>query len=158
LIKPSSTSKELAAENRERNSIKAKKEFKKKKLTKEKGIAQPNCPSEKICVDCKKPYKPTSNVQKRCPDCKIKHDKSYAKAYAATNGGKDGIRKTPKQKPTVPPVIHIDNGGNHKPRINGEIFPYRHVMSNAIGIFSTLAECGCRTMIFQNVKIILEKI
>lgn len=27
-----------------------------------------NC-KEKVCVDCGKPYTPTSNVQKRCPDC-----------------------------------------------------------------------------------------
>lgn len=28
--------------------------------------------SSKVCVDCGTGYKPTSNVQKRCPECKAK--------------------------------------------------------------------------------------
>ncbi|HDH51242.1 MAG TPA: hypothetical protein ENH31_00460 [Nitrospirae bacterium] len=31
---------------------------------------------EKTCVDCEKTYEPTSNVQKRCPDCKEEHLKA----------------------------------------------------------------------------------
>ena len=37
--------------------------------TKSKGEDMPQDCKEKICVDCKKPFKPTSNVQKRCVPC-----------------------------------------------------------------------------------------
>lgn len=50
--------------------------------TKEKSMAQPNCPAQKICVDCSKPYKPTSNVQKRCPACRKVHDKNVWREYS----------------------------------------------------------------------------
>jgi len=45
-------------------------------------MAQPNCPAQKICVDCSKPYKPTSNVQKRCPACRKVHDKNVWREYS----------------------------------------------------------------------------
>ena len=38
---------------------------------------------EKTCIDCKKPYQATSNGQKRCPDCMVKHraeSASFSKA------------------------------------------------------------------------------
>lgn len=40
------------------------------------GISEKNpgkLAKEKICIDCKEPYKPTSNAQERCLKCKEKH-------------------------------------------------------------------------------------
>lgn len=39
----------------------------------EKGEDTMGVTKEKICVDCKKPFTPTSNVQKRCTACGEKH-------------------------------------------------------------------------------------
>ncbi len=47
---------------------------------------------EKICVDCAKPYQPTSNVQKRCDACRAAH--KPAKKVA---GGKDMSSKKKKK-------------------------------------------------------------
>jgi len=53
--------------------------------TKEKGPKQSRrgeiTVTKKICCDCKKEYKPTSNVQKRCPECKKIHISEYQKKY-----------------------------------------------------------------------------
>jgi hypothetical protein len=45
---------------------------------------------EKTCIDCKKPYESTSNVQKRCPECiKIhKKQKPSVKPNRATSGSR----------------------------------------------------------------------
>lgn len=38
-------------------------------ITNKKGSSMPQACKEKVCVDCNKPYQPTSNVQKRCLEC-----------------------------------------------------------------------------------------
>ncbi|MBN1131192.1 MAG: hypothetical protein JXA71_19535 [Chitinispirillaceae bacterium] len=56
----------------------------------------PQACKEKSCIDCKKSYQPTSNVQKRCPECmkakshhpavrtkKLLHEKTVAAMPAA---------------------------------------------------------------------------
>ena len=89
--------------------------------TKEKGPKQSRregvTVTKKICCDCKKEYKPTSNVQKRCPECKksINHQPSSVNCKIEScknpiktqglcnkhylqklkNEGRIGIRKTP---------------------------------------------------------------
>ncbi len=35
--------------------------------------------ASKVCTDCRREYKPTSNVQKRCPECKAKKKPSAKK-------------------------------------------------------------------------------
>ena len=48
--------------------------------TKQEGIMPP-VTSIKICIDCQKEFKPTSNVQKRCVECgkehKLKRDQAF---------------------------------------------------------------------------------
>ena len=40
-----------------------------------------NVPGSLICLQCQKPYKPTSSAQKRCPACKKIHISEYSKNY-----------------------------------------------------------------------------
>jgi hypothetical protein len=117
-------------------------EKKNKKLTKEQPMAQPNCPSQKICVDCKKPYKPTSNVQKRCLGCKKEHDRNYAKAYAATNGGRDGIRK-PASAATKPVMM----------RRTSITMPTGTVAD----MLASLLEYGCTGLTFGNISVTINR-
>jgi len=53
---------------------------------------------EKICIDCKKPFKPTSNVQKRCLDCGKIHAREYGKTYRRPSS--EG-----RPKATTPPKL-----------------------------------------------------
>jgi predicted Zn-ribbon and HTH transcriptional regulator len=62
---------------------------------------------EKICSDCGNTFKPTSNVQKRCPDCK-------AKKMKQPKPGKEVVvvpeTKTGENKDVKVPEVVIDDG------------------------------------------------
>lgn len=62
----------------------------------------------KVCIDCKKMYKPTSNVQKRCPECKAEHkreidrvNKTKAAVVPQGNTGPNGGRESGAETYTI---------------------------------------------------------
>lgn len=114
-------------------------------------MAQPNCPTQKICIDCKKPYQPTSNVQQRCPACrkefnKIKWREYSKKNYVRTAKPRGRNTTAPSTAPVAPKKTSSDNGPAYLPN---------HSIPRML---ETLADSGCTGLIFSNVKITLEKI
>ena len=69
-----------------------------------------NVPRETyICIQCQKPYNPTSSAQKRCPDCKIIHIAEYQKKYKPST---DRLRTLDKTKDVIPAQAGIQSGNN----------------------------------------------
>jgi hypothetical protein len=77
-----------------------------------------NPTAEKICVDCEQPYKPRSNVQKRCDPCREKKKKSLPTARAkkcriAAAQHSGGVQKPPPRAPTKSLSIFCMRCGFH---------------------------------------------
>jgi hypothetical protein len=94
---------------------------------------------KKNCVDCKKNFKPTSNVQKRCNDCgekhKIKRIKKSNKKYRNKIHSKTKIKKV-KHKPEpspagVPPDPNIIKAGDGKGLL-GQLFYSQQLLDEQI--------------------------
>lgn len=74
---------------------------------------------KKICIDCKMEYKPTSNVQKRCPECRAtkqattslhrNNRKSPEKCInkACQNGNKELIQRLMRQREDIDTTIRV---------------------------------------------------
>lgn len=76
----------------------------------------PGVTSAKICIDCGREYAPTSNVQKRCEICKVKHNTEGRKNYDATHKDKKSQasrERVPRQQKAdqLPQGKHRANGG-----------------------------------------------
>lgn len=69
----------------------------------------------KECVDCGKEYKPTSNVQKRCVECKAKKKPGTVKKQA----GRQGLKPSPGKKPraATKAAVQVTNGQHESVKV-----------------------------------------
>jgi hypothetical protein len=84
----------------------------------------------KVCVDCKKTYTPTSNVQKRCPDCIKTH--KYVPANPQPASDKKAV------------VVHHSAS---KPQAG----------NNFAGFLRNLSDNGVTGIVFGDIKISIDK-
>lgn len=68
-------------------------------------MAQPNCPKEKTCIDCEQVYTPTSNVQKRCPECGEKKKQEQKNEWKKR--AKPKPKKSAKSEPHLKEIGHV---------------------------------------------------
>jgi hypothetical protein len=99
--------------------------------------------SEKICIDCKKTYKPTSNVQKRCEECREKKKNSKAGTVPAKRSTKVSRKVSAKVKAILEKPAAPQNGGGHIETLKERFSEHEQEMVNICGALRTI-ERACQ--------------
>lgn len=103
----------------------------------------------KTCTDCHKTYIPTSNVQKRCPDCmKIKSH------HLGTR-----TRKFPRPAAAkAPHPLGNDGATPAASRLEPSRDKAPLSLQGAVDLFCLLSDAGCTALVFGSTKISIEKV